>query len=337
MIFLWNELLWILALLPVLVAVYFLVLRRGRKAALRYASLGMVKQAMGPGQRLRRHVPAALLLLAVTALILAMARPATVLTLPARYETVVLAMDVSGSMRAADVAPDRLSASQLAARSFVESQPNSTRIGVVSFSRDAMLLQPPTQNRDDIMAAITRLHPQGATAIGNGILVSLKAIFPEIDIDLLSRHRRPLDAPPKPATRAVPAGSYSSAVIVLLTDGQNTTGADPIEAAKMAADRGVRVYTVGVGTAEGTVLTGDGWQMRVRLDEETLKQVADMTRAEYFNAVTGADLNEIYRTLTARFTLETKQTEVTALFAAAGTLLVLLSAVLSLLWFSRVF
>jgi Ca-activated chloride channel homolog len=329
--FLWPELVWLQAFLPLFLGAYLLVLRRQRKAALLFATLGLVKQAMGTGQQVRRHVPAVLLFLALAALLLAMARPATVLTLPARYETVILALDVSGSMAATDVAPDRLTAARAAARSFVESQPRTTRIGVVAFSGGASLVQPATQNREDILAALDRLQPQGATAIGAAILVSLKAIFLDLDFDLSATTMAPV------ALKPVPPGSYGSAVIVLLTDGQNTINPDPVEAARIAADRGVRVYTVGFGTSEGTILHANGWSMRVRLDEEPLKQVAAMTQAEYFNAVSGADLKEIYETLTARFTTERKETEITAFFSSAGTLLVVLSAALSLLWFHRVF
>lgn len=330
MTFLWPELVWLQAFLPILIAAYVLALRRRRKAALLYATVGLVKQAMSAGQRVRRHVPAAILFLALAALLLATARPATVLTLPARYETVILALDVSGSMAATDVAPDRLTAAQVAAKSFIQRQPRTTRIGVVAFSGGASLVQPATRDREDILAAIDRLQPQGATAIGHAILVSLKAIFPDLETDINGSAKTP-------ALKPVPPGSYGSAVIVLLTDGQNTIHPDSVEAAKTAAERGVRVYTVGFGTTEGTILHFNGWSMRVRLDEEPLKQVAAITQAEYFNAVTGADLNRIYETLTTRFTMERRETEITAFFSSAGALLVLLSAALSLAWFQRVF
>jgi len=344
--FLWPELLWLLALVPVLVAAYVLILRRKRKAALRYASLSMVKQAMDAGQSVRRHLPPLLFLLALTTMILAVARPAAVMTLPAQYETIILAMDVSGSMRAKDVAPDRLTASQEAAKAFVAQQPRTTRIGVVAFAGTASLVQPPTNNREDIYSAIDRFQLQRATAIGSGILVSLKTLFPDLEVDLRSSNPRrdmareatrgPFGAPEKPAAKPVPPGSFGSGVIVLLTDGQNTAGPDPIEASKLAADRGVRVYTVGVGTPNGEILVGEGWSMRVRLDEETLKQVANITRAEYFYAGNAVDLKKIYQVLNSRFVLEKKETEITALFSAAAAFTVLLAGLLSLLWFNRI-
>jgi Ca-activated chloride channel family protein len=350
--FLWPEFLWFLALVPLLVAAYVLILRRKRKTALRYASLTMVKEAMGAGQRFRRHVPPVLFLVALIVMIAAMARPAAIIRLPSQHETIILSLDVSGSMRAKDVEPDRITAAQNAAKTFVNEQPRSTRIGIVAFAGTASLVQPPTQSREDLHAAIERLQLQRATAIGSGILVALKAIFPDVDFDLRSSNPRPnsspiarplngplnapLREPDKAAQKPVPPGSYKSAAIILLTDGQATTGPDPIEAARMAAERGVRVYTVGVGTPNGEILVGEGWSMRVRLDEDTLKQIANLTSAEYFYAGTAVDLKKIYQSLNSKFVLERKETEITALFAAAAALTVLLSALLSLLWFNRI-
>jgi Ca-activated chloride channel family protein len=327
------------------VAAYILVLRRKRKAALRYASLTMVREAMGAGPGLRRPVPPLLFLVALVLLIAAIARPAAVVQLPSQHETIILAMDVSGSMRAKDVEPDRLAASQAAAKAFVNEQPRTTRIGVVAFAGTASLVQPPTQNREDIIAAIDRFQLQRATAIGSGILVALKAIFPEVEFDLRASNPRgdrvqkpvqPPRGPDKASDKPVPPGSYMSAAIILLTDGQATTGPDPVEAARMAAERGVRIFTVGVGTPNGEILVGEGWSMRVRLDEETLKTIANVTRGEYFYAGTAVDLKKIYRSLNSRFVLEKKETEITALFAATAALAALLSALLSLLWFNRI-
>jgi Ca-activated chloride channel family protein len=348
MTFLWPEFLWLLALVPLLIAAYVFILRRKRKTALRYASLMMVKEAMGAGQRFRRHVPPLLFLVALVIMIVAVARPAAVVRLPSQHETIILSLDVSGSMRAKDVDPDRITAAQNAAKTFVNEQPRSTRIGIVAFAGTASLVQPPTQSREDLHAAIERLQLQRATAIGSGILVALKAIFPDVDFDLRGTNprtngpiarplpgtqlQRPEKAPPKP----VPPGSYKSAAIILLTDGQATTGPDPIEAARMAAERGVRVFTVGVGTPNGEILVGEGWSMRVRLDEETLKQIANLTGAEYFYAGSAVDLRKVYQSLNSRFVLERKETEITALFAAVAALTVLLSALLSLLWFNRI-
>jgi Ca-activated chloride channel family protein len=348
--FAWPQLLWLLLAVPVLVAVYVALLRRKRKAALRYASLSLVQDAMGGGSRLRRHVPPLLFLAALALMIVAIARPAAVVTLPSAHETVILAMDVSGSMRATDVKPSRLVAAQEAARAFVADQPKTTRIGVVSFAATASVVQSPTHSREDITGAIDRFQLQRGTAIGSGILVSLKTIFPDAEFDLRSWNPRkdaqraaakeaakdPAAAGAKEVAKAVAPGSYTSAAIILLTDGQTTTGPNPIEAARMAADRGVRVYTVGIGTTAGEIIGAEGWSMRVRLDEESLKSIADITRAEYFYAGNAVELQKIYKNLNAKIFFEQRETEVTALFAAAAAALALLSATLSLLWFNRI-
>ncbi len=346
MTFLWPQMLWLLLLVPVTVCVYVLLLRRKKKAALRYASLSLVKDALSAGQRFRRHVPPLLFLLALTLMLVAIARPAAVVTLPSQHETVILSMDVSGSMRAADVAPNRLAAAQEAARAFVGDLPKTTRLGVVSFAATAAVVQSPTHSREDILAAIERFTLQRGTAVGSGILVALKMIFPDVEFDLRSSNPRPnparstpLDSsrtPDKAAPKPVAPGSYAGAVIILLTDGQTTTGPDPIEAARMAADRGVRVYTVGIGTTSGEIIGAEGWSMRVRLDEESLKTIANLTQAEYFYAGTAADLRKIYQHLNTRIFLEEKETEITALFAAAAALMAFFSALLSMLWFNRI-
>ena len=268
MTFLWPDMLWLLLSVPALVAGYILLVRRKKKAALRYANLSIMKEAMGAGHRFRRHIPPLLFLAALAVMIAAVARPAAVITLPSQHETVILAMDTSGSMRATDVEPSRIAAAQAAARAFVADQPRHTRIGVVAFAGTASVVQAPTQNREEILAAIDRFQLQRATAIGSGILVSLKTIFPDAEFDLRSWNPRAdslrdsgrgvlpdqAEDPKKPAFKPVAPGSYTSAVIILLTDGQSNVGPNPIEAARMAADRGVRIFTVGVGTAEGWVL-----------------------------------------------------------------------------------
>jgi len=329
-----------------LLGVYVLLLRRKKKAALRYASLSLVREAMGAGQRFRRHVPPLLFLMALALMLVAVARPSAVVTLPSQHETVILAMDVSGSMRATDVKPSRMVAAQEAARAFVAEQPKTTRIGVVSFAATASVVQSPTHSREDILGAIDRFSLQRGTAVGSGILVSLKTIFPDVEFDLRLSNPRgpaqksaPLDpakAAERPQPKPAPPGSYSGAAIILLTDGQTTTGPDPIESARMAADRGVRVYTVGIGTASGEIIGAEGWSFRVRLDEESLKTIANLTRAEYFYAGTAADLQKIYQNLNTRIFFEQKETEITALFAAAAAVLAFLSALLSMLWFNRI-
>ena len=350
MTFLWPDMLWLLVAVPALVAAYLYVLRRQKKLALRYASLTMVKEAMDARQSLRRHLPPLLFLLALITMIFAIARPAAIVTLPSHHETIILAIDVSGSMRAEDVKPNRLVAAQTAAKAFVREQPRTVRIGVVSFAGTAALVQTPTDNREDIIAAIDRFQLQRGTAIGSGLIVALATLFPDDGLDVgemtygrassrKSGRGVPIDQagksekrPPKP----VPPGSYSSAAIILLTDGQTTTGPDPLDAARLAADRGVRVFTVGIGTTEGEIMGFEGWRMRVRLDEDTLRTMANLTRGEYFYAGNATDLKKVYEMLNARYVLEKKASEITALFSAAAAVMALAAAALSLLWFHRI-
>jgi len=348
--FLWAELLWVLIAVPAFIGAYIYALRR-KKAAVRYTSLLLVRDAIGPGQRLRRHVPPALFLLAMVVAIVAVARPTTVFILPSQQQTIVLAMDVSRSMRATDVEPNRMSAMQSAARSFIEDLPNDVRVGIVSFAGTAAVVQTPTQNREDLLAAIDRFQLQRGTATGSGLILSLSVLLPEAGIDLESAvfddafsrwggRAAPIDrarkekAEKKDFTPVAP-GSYTTGAIVLLSDGRRTTGPDPVAAAKMAADRGVRVYTVGFGTREGGSISFDGWSAYVTLDEEALRAVAHLTGGEYFHAGTAADLRTVYQKLNSKFAMEKKETEVSALFSAAAALLAICAVLLSLMWFYR--
>ena len=344
MTFLWPAMLWLLAAVPALVALYVWLIGRRKKFALQYASLALAGAATNGATSLRRHFPAALLLLGFTAMIFAVARPHAAITMPARQEAIILAMDVSGSMRATDIKPNRLAAAQSAAREFVTAQPRHVRIGVVAIAGAAAVVQSPTENRDDIINAIDRFQLQRGSAIGTGLIIALAAALPDAGIDVeqitFNRRSRPWmrdPAPESPEVKSVPPGSNGSAAIVLLSDGQANTGYDPLEAAKMAAERGVRIFTVGIGTTEGTTLGFDGWSMRVRLDEDMLKKIAATTRGEYFQAANAAELKTIYRHLATRLVLEKKRsTEVTAVFVALGAALATLGALLSLFWFNRI-
>jgi Ca-activated chloride channel homolog len=349
MSFLSPEYLWLLLAVPALVALYLVVIARRKKGAVRYANLELVKEALGPAQRLRRHIPPALFLLALTATLLAVARPTAVITLPSEQRTIILAIDVSLSMRATDVEPNRLVAAQEAAKGFIQQQPSDVRVGIVSFAGTALLVQSPTQNREDLLAAIDRLELQRHTAIGSGIIMSLATIFPDAGIDLETmifgsggardtKRGMAIDQPKKGGEKEfnpVPPGSYRSAAIVLLSDGRRTTGPDPLDAAKIAADRGVRVFTVGLGNAQGGMANFEGWSVYMRFDEETLRAIADVTRGEYFSASSAPELRKVYETLNAKFTMEKKQTEITALVTAVAALLAIVAAGLSLLWFNR--
>src|SRR5882672_12055281 len=335
MTFQWPEFLWLAAGLPLLVSAYVYLLRRRKKFAVRYSNLGLLKEAMG-GASWRRHVPPFLLLLALAGLIVAVARPSALMTLPSQHETVILAMDVSGSMRASDVEPNRLVAAQNAAKAFIADQPDSVRIGIVAFAGTATVAQAPTKNKEDLYAAIDRFQLQRATAIGSAIIVSLATLFPDGGYDVSAYSYGAEKRRPPANFKPVPPGSYGSAVIILLSDGQRTTGPDSVMAARLAAERGVRIFTVGVGTPEGKIVGFDGWQMHVRLDEETLRAIADLTRGEYFYAGNAVDLKKIYQTMNSRLVMETKKTEIGAFFAAAAALLVLAGGLLSLAWFNRI-
>jgi Ca-activated chloride channel homolog len=349
MTFIWFELLLLLLLVPALAALYVLVLRRRKHAAVRFASLALVREAMGGAPSWRRHVPAALLLAALAAAILAIARPSAVITLPSQQRTIIMAIDVSLSMRASDVQPNRLAAAQAAARAFIEELPSDLRVGIVSFAGTALLVQKPTQSKDELLAAIERLQLDRHTAIGSGIVMSLATLFPDEGIDLESlvlgsrqswRIHKP--AEPKAERKAerkvvkpVPPGSNASAAIVLLTDGRRTTGPDPLDAARMAADRGIRVFTVGFGSPAGGQAVMDGYSIYMAFDEATLKAIAQLTEADYFHAASAEELKKVYQALSAKFVLAKEEREVTALAIALAALLALGAGVLSLIWFNR--
>ena len=344
MTFIWPELLWLLLILPALVLLYLWLMKRKKQMAIRYASLAMVSQAMAGRSLWRRHIPPALFLLALAALLVASARPFATIRLPSQQETIMLAMDVSGSMRATDVEPNRLVAAQNAAKAFLTELPRHVKVGIVAFAGTASVVQPATLSREDLVAAIDKFQMQRGTAIGNGIVMSLAELFPDADIDLAKMQygSRPqgssLDDKAKPGKKVyepVAPGSNGAAAVILLTDGQRTTGVEPLEAAKLAADYGVKVYTVGVGTVTGETIGFEGWSMRVRLDEETLKAIAAKTQAEYFYAGTAQDLKKVYTALSSKLTLQKKETEISGLVALLGAFLALLSAGLSVLWFNR--
>ncbi len=352
----WPLMLWLLALVPLAAALYFYLLARRRRSTLPYARL------VGAGESqsaFKRNVPVVLLLLGLTSLLFAITRPSAVVMLPSRVETIILAIDASGSMRATDVKPDRISAAQAAAKTFIAEQPGHVRIGVVSVAGAAAVVQPPTDSREELEQAIDRFQLQRGTALGSGLIIALATLLPQGTIDV-EKLINPRDGPnpnapagrelgggpaarPGTAAKAGPAapaapGSNRAAAIVLLSDGASNIGPDPLKMAQVAADQGVRVFTVGVGTTEGATLTLNGWSMRVRLDEDTLKKIASITGGEYFRAGTAPDLKKIYKTLSAQLAFEKHQsTEVTALFVALGAALAMLGALLSLLWFNRIF
>jgi Ca-activated chloride channel family protein len=357
--FQWPLFLWLLLVVPLLVAVYILLLYRRKKTAFRYSNLALVKEAAeGPGWR--RHVPPALMLLAFTVLLLAMARPSAEVSLPSRVATVMLVMDVSGSMRATDVNPSRIMAAETAAKAYIKQQPKDVRIGIVAFAATALLVQSPTTDHVALGSAIDRFELQRGTAVGSGIMVGMSTLFPQDNFpinqfnsqnfggygrwgnyDFRDRYGgvalgERAKAPPKKHVPVEP-GSYKNAVMILLTDGQTNAGYDPVEAARTASEYGLRVYTVGFGTAKGNIVGFGGFSMRAQLDEESLKKIADMTRAKYFHATSAEDLRAVYDVLSRQLIVELREMEITSFFAAASALLMLLAAGLSLAWYHRIF
>ena len=325
MSFVWPGLLWLLSMIPLLGALYVWWLRRRQRLLARYGSFGLASlREQKPDAR--RHVPPALFLVALAMLVVAIARPQATVSLPRVEGTVILAFDVSGSMAASDLEPTRMEAAKTAARAFVERQPPGILIGVVAFSDSGLSVQPPSDDTASILAAINRLSPQRGTSLGSGILAALNAIAAN-------------EAPPTnyysdnptPATKR----ANRSAVVVLLTDGENTTPSDPLEAAQVAAEQGVRVFTVGVGSPEGAVLEVEGFSVRTRLDEATLRQIAQLTEGEYFNAANAEELRAIYEGINLQFVARPQKMEITSLVAGVGLLTLLIGSALSFVWFGR--
>ena len=333
----WPWFLWLLLLAPVLAGLYQRRVPSGQAGAVRWTAA--TPDQCGSAGRVLQHLPATLQLLALCLLVIALSRPHGLVTLPALSRTVVMAVDVSGSMRATDLAPSRLAAAQKALGGFIVDPPRGTRFAVVSFAGTAALIQPPTDDLDRVREALSRLEPQRGTALGSAIVVGLAALFPGQGIEL-----RKLDGSSKPAARQTPAPSTTegaalrdSAAMVLLSDGQSTTGPDALAAARLAAEYGVRVYTVGIGSVRGEVLRSDGRAMRVSLDEPTLKSIAALTGAEYFQASDTAALQRVHQALRSRVAQERRYLEWSALFAGAAVLCALAGAALGLTRRGRMF
>ena len=334
MSFIWSSLLYLLILVPLLVWSYFRSQRQRRAIATRYGSLGVVQEP-GKNSGRRRHIPALIFLLGITVLITSAARPQATVMLPKLEGTVILTFDVSGSMAADDLKPTRMEAAKAAARAFVEKQPSNILIGVVAFSDGGITVQPPTNEREKTLDTIDRLVPRRGTSVGNGILVSLNTIVISEGGQSFLNTDNPSD-PATPTPDSVPTGWYPSSVIVLLSDGENNQNPDPLMVSDFAADRGVRIYTIGLGSPEGTLLEVDGFTVVSSLDEAMLQSISDTTGGQYYSAANEDDLVRIYSDLEPRLAIKTENIEITSLFAGVGMLLFLLAGALSLLWFGRV-
>jgi Ca-activated chloride channel family protein len=346
MFFLWPGYLWFLLLLALMPAAYLWLLRRRNKAALRYSSLGVVQAAVA-GRQWRRHLPPALLLLACAGLLVAAARPVARVPLRWARTTVMLAIDVSLSMRVSDIKPTRLVAAQDAAKLFLQEVPKTIEVGLVTFAGSSQVAQRATLDREALVTAIDGFQMQMGTAVGNALVLSLAELFPEQGIELADMsagsngnpRARSLDDKARPPLRPftpVAPGSYNSAAIILLSDGRRTTGVDTLAAAKMAADRGVRVHVIGLGTVEGDVAAPDGMAIYMKLDEPTLREVARMTGGDYHHAGTAEALRSVYENLGSRVQVLTRETEISAVFALVSALLAMTAAALSILWFGRI-
>ena len=329
--FIWPALLLLLLVVPLLIGLYIRMQLRRRQIAANLGSLGFMQAAEGGQLGWRRHIPQAIFLVGLTIMVVALARPETVVSLPRREGTVILAFDVSGSMAAEDMQPTRMEAAKAAARDFVQRQPTSVQIGVVAFSDGGIAVQAPTNDQEAILASIERLAPQRGTSIGHGILASLNEIAVNAGEDVGS----PGDPTPMPTPTPVPKGTYMPAVIVLLTDGENTQSPDPLAAAQAAADRGVRIYTIGIGSTTGITLQVNGFTVVTQLDEAMLQQISQLTDGAYFKAESEEDLHNIYDNLEPQLVTRPEKTEVTSIFAGVSILMLLFGGTFSLLWFSR--
>jgi Ca-activated chloride channel family protein len=332
--FTWPLALLALLAVPAVAAVYVVQLRRRRRRAVRHSSVALIRAAAPPRSAWRRHAPVALVLAALAALGLAAARPHVAVDVPVSRSALILALDVSGSMCATDVDPNRLTAAQTAVRDFVSTQDSNTSIGLVLFSGFAQVAVAPTTDRAPLLAAIDAATTGRGTTIGAAILKSVDAIA-EIDPDVA-----PADpAAPPPAARA--PGTHAPEIVVLLTDGANTRGIGPVEAAGIAAQRGVRVYPIGFGTRAPTSLVctaaqlggsdrgvtgatpGGGRAGYLVADEATLRRVADVTGGEYFAAADADRLQAVLDDLPRTVATQAREVELSAAFAGLAALLLL--------------
>jgi len=325
MTFTWPWMLLSLLLIPIFILLYLRVQRRRQQIVEKIGSLGFVQDSGGRKIGRRRHIPIVMFLVGLTILLAALARPNAVVSLPGTESIVILAFDVSGSMAAEDMQPTRMEAAKAAAREFVSRQPSNVQIGIVAFSDGGIAVLAPTRDQEEILAAIDRLAPQLGTSIGNGIIASLRGEAPEMGANLT----------PVPTPTPVPYGTYIPAAIVLLTDGENTANPDPIETALTAAQQGVRVYTIGVGSPTGITLTVNDFTVFTQLNEPMLQQIALLTDGQYYNAESEDDLREIYQNLDVQVVIRPKKTEITSVFTGISILLMLVGGGFSMVWFNR--
>ena len=334
MSFIWSNLLIFLVLIPLLFVIYFRVQRRRREASKHFGSLGLLRNTQGSQPGISRHIPVLVLLGGIAVLILSAARPQATVSIPRLEGTVILAFDVSGSMSATDMQPTRMEAAKAAASQFVKNQPSGVSVGVVAFSDGGLTVQAPTNNHEETLATIERLVPRRGTSLANGILVALNTIALDAGDAPILKTTGDNSGPQQPVDS--PQGWYPSAVVVLLSDGENNQDPDPQKAAELAADLGVRVYTVGIGSPEGSDITVEGYTVHTQLNEPLLRAVSEESGGLYYSAANEDELMKIYSDLKPKLTIKTEEMEVTSIFAGVGMLAFLVGGALSLLWFGRV-
>jgi Ca-activated chloride channel homolog len=322
----WPWMLLALVIVPLAVLWYRGLLRARAARRAKLAGLGLVAPSSITSGR-RRYVPPALFLVALILLVTALARPEATVPQPRREGTVILAFDVSASMAATDVTPTRMEAAKTAARAFVDRQPSTVKIGVVAFGGTGLVTQEATDDRGAVIAAIDRLAPQGGTGLGRGLLTSLGAIVGRpVQVAAEGNSVEPVGPD---------LGYHGSAAIVLLSDGENTDEPDPVEVADLASGAGVKVYPIGVGQPEGTVLQIDGFQIATKLDEPLLQEIAARTDGHYYPATDQQALASVYDSIDLAWTVDSEHIELTALFAGVAALALLVGVGLSFAWFGR--
>ena len=324
--FIWPWVLLSLLTLPLCVLGYMRLQRRRSTAAAGLGSMGAAPGGTAVLAGRRRHVPPTILLVGVALLVMATARPQLMLPLPRMEGTVVLAMDVSASMAADDVEPNRMEAAKLAAKSLAERRPDSAMMAVVAFGEGGLIVQPPTGDDDAVNATIDRLVPQSGTSLGRGLLTALNLVAPEPGTGTGETSESE-----ETATR----GTFAPAIIVMLTDGENTEAPDPLEVAQLAIERGVRIHTVGVGTEQGTAVEVDGFSLFTQLNEPVLQQISLLAEGTYFRLEDRDDIPSVYEELETEFVVESREVEVTSAVGGIGALLLMASGALSLFWFGR--
>lgn len=327
MTFIWPWMLFSLLFIPILVGVYIGLFKKRRNAASALGPLGLVQNRAGNRLGKSRHLPPLFYFFGLSLLLFGLSRPEVFVNLPRIEGTVILAFDVSNSMAAEDLAPTRMEAAKEAARNFVQNQPGTIQLGVVAFSNGGLVVQLPTDDQAAVLSTIDRLSPQGATSLGQGIFSALNAIAGEAIAITPAAFE---DGAP-----SLDIGYFPSSVVLLLTDGENTSTPDPLTISQLAAEAGVRIYPVGIGSTEGTVLQVDGYSVATQLNETALQEIADITNGSYYRAEDEESLQEIYQNIDLQLTIHGEKMEVTALLAGLSLLFLLVGGTLSLFWFGR--